>query len=112
MSKFDSIFTGKKAAQPDALAEAEKPKSPSVSRKIPDAAVAPDEAAFAEAQSVTVKRGRPNGKRSDPDYVGFTTYIRRDTHHEVKTALLREKQGRELSELVEELLSQWLKHDA
>jgi hypothetical protein len=55
------------------------------------------------------KRGRPSGKRSDPDYVGFTTYIRKDTHHEVKLALLQEKEGRELSELVEDLLTGWLK---
>lgn len=54
-------------------------------------------------------RGRPHGKRSDPDYVGFTTYIRKDTHHEVKVALLQEKRGRELSMLVEELLADWLK---
>jgi hypothetical protein len=55
------------------------------------------------------RRGRPSGKRSDPDYVGFTTYIRKDTHHDVKVALLQEKEGRELSELVEELLAGWLK---
>lgn len=55
------------------------------------------------------RRGRPNGKRSDPDYVGFTTYIRKDTHYEVKVALLQEKKGRELSMLVEELLAHWLK---
>lgn len=55
------------------------------------------------------RRGRPSGKRSDPDYVGFTTYIRKGTHREVKIALLQEGEGRELSELVEELLSGWLK---
>jgi len=61
------------------------------------------------AEAEPRRRGRPSGKRSDPDYVGFTTYIRRDTHHDVKLALLQEKKGRELSELVEVLLADWLK---
>lgn len=61
------------------------------------------------AESEPRGRGRPSGKRSDPEYVGFTTYIRKSTHHEVKPALLQEKKGRELSELVEELLASWLK---
>jgi hypothetical protein len=58
------------------------------------------------------RRGRPSGKRSDPDFVGFTTYIRKDTHRKAKIALLEEGDGRELSELVEELISHWLKSAA
>lgn len=56
------------------------------------------------------RRGRPTGKRSDPDFEQTTAYIRKDTHREVKIALLQEGKGREYSELVEELLSAWLKH--
>jgi hypothetical protein len=55
------------------------------------------------------RRGRPTGKRSDPDFEQTTAYIRKDTHHNVKIALLMEGEGREYSELVEELLSKWLK---
>jgi hypothetical protein len=55
------------------------------------------------------RRGRPSGKRSDPDFVGFTTYIRKETHRRAKIALLEQGDGRELSELVEELLAQWLR---
>lgn len=55
------------------------------------------------------RRGRPKAKRSDPEFVGFTTYIRKDTHRKAKMALLEEEEGRELSELVEDLLSKWLK---
>jgi hypothetical protein len=54
------------------------------------------------------RRGRPFGKRSDPDFVGFTTYIRKDTHRKAKIALLENEDGRELSELVEELIAKWL----
>lgn len=46
------------------------------------------------------------GKRSDSDYRQVSAYIRKDTHQEVKIALLQEE--REFSELVEELLRAWL----
>lgn len=91
MSKFDKLFDARGAGK----------KGRATAKK----AGGREEAAEAEPR----RRGRPSGKRSDPDYVGFTTYIRKDTHHEVKLALLQEKQGRELSELVEELLTNWLK---
>jgi hypothetical protein len=54
-------------------------------------------------------RGRPSGKRSDPNYVQTTAYIRGDTYKAVKIALIEEDQNKEYSELVEELLSKWLK---
>jgi len=46
------------------------------------------------------------GKRSDVDYKQVSAYIRKDTHFKVKLALLQE--GREFSELVEELLGEWV----
>ena len=46
------------------------------------------------------------GKRSDAEYKQVSAYIRKDTHFKVKLALLQE--GREFSELVEELLSEWI----
>lgn len=54
------------------------------------------------------RRGRPTGKRSSPEYVPLTVYVRRETHRGVKIALLREDDGGEMSQLVEELLSGWL----
>jgi hypothetical protein len=57
---------------------------------------------------IQVKRGRPTAKRSDPDFVGLTTYIRKDTHTRAKITLLQEGKGRELSELVEDLIFNWL----
>ncbi len=47
------------------------------------------------------------GKRSDDNYRQVSAYIRKETHQQVKIALLQEE--REFSELVEELLSGWLK---
>lgn len=52
--------------------------------------------------------GRPPGKRSNPDYEQATIYIRRDTHRAVKVALLQQEDGRQFSELVEDLLQKWV----
>lgn len=62
-----------------------------------------------DSEAPAKRRGRPTGKRSDPDYEQTTAYIRKDTHRSVKIALLEDGEGREYSELVEELLSKWLK---
>ena len=66
---------------------------------------APDQ----EAEVEGARRGRPRGKRSSDDFVQVTAYIGKDTHRGVKIALLGEGEGREFSELVEELLADWLK---
>ncbi|NWF58982.1 MAG: hypothetical protein HXY43_06655 [Fischerella sp.] len=58
---------------------------------------------------VEPKRGRPKGKRSDPDYEQVTAYIRKETHTAVKIELLKEGEKREFSELVQELLDEWVK---
>jgi hypothetical protein len=56
-------------------------------------------------------RGRPKGsiggKRDDANYTQAGAYIRKDVHRRVKAALILE--GKEFSELVEELLVEWLK---
>lgn len=45
-------------------------------------------------------------KSTDPSFTKFTTYVRKQTHLAIKTRLV--SQGREMSALVEELLSDWL----
>jgi hypothetical protein len=45
-------------------------------------------------------------KSTDPEYIKFTTYVRKKTHRAVKLKVT--EQERELSDLVEELLSSWL----
>jgi hypothetical protein len=52
--------------------------------------------------------GRPPGKRSDDRFAQVSAYIPVDLHHEIKLALLQERKGREFSELVAELLADWL----
>ena len=77
--------------------DAPKPQKQAKSRPAPRAPAEPK------------KRGRPAGKRSDDEYGQVTAYIRKDTHRDVKVALIREGNGEEFSELVQELLAKWLR---
>lgn len=49
------------------------------------------------------------GKSSNADYTQVLTYIRRDTHRGIKKVLIDDPGERDLSDLVEELLGDWLK---
>jgi hypothetical protein len=54
------------------------------------------------------KRGRPKvGKRSNAAYIQITAYIRSTTHKNAKIALIKEGR-RDMGELIDDLLSQWL----
>jgi hypothetical protein len=53
--------------------------------------------------------GRRSGKSADPDYTQITAYIRRETHAAAKVALIQGGGGRDFSELLEELVAEWLK---
>lgn len=72
-----------------------------------ESATAPDKMEVSKPPVGEAKRGRPRGKRSSDDFVQVTAYIEKETHRAVKMALLREGEGREFSELVEELLAGW-----
>jgi hypothetical protein len=74
----------------------------------PVAAGAPPLAPPSPAPPEAPRRGRPPGKRSDPAYAQVTAYIPEELHRKVKIALLMEAEGREFSQLVEALLSDWL----
>ena len=51
--------------------------------------------------------GRPRGKKSNPNFVQVTVYVRRDTHMVARQRLYEE--GKELSQLVQELVADWLR---
>ena len=61
-----------------------------------------------ESKPEPVKRGRPLGKRSNPDFEQVTAYVRSQTYRQTKIALLQQDQLEDFSELVEELLTEWL----
>jgi hypothetical protein len=46
------------------------------------------------------------GKRSDPNYTQISAYILKDTHRAVMQAIVTK---RDLSDLIEELFTEWLK---
>jgi hypothetical protein len=84
-SKFDAVL-GRHKASPSEPQTAERP----------------------EPDQTKQGRGRPRGKRTNPDYQQATIYIPRTLHDSVKIALIHDGR-REFSELVEELLTQWIK---
>ncbi len=59
------------------------------------------------------KRGRPaTGKRSDPDWIGRTYYIRKETDFDIEDELIKLKRigiNLDKSELVDFLLGAWVK---
>ena len=61
----------------------------------------------------TKKRGRPaTGKRSDPDWIGRTYYIRKETDFDIEDELIKLKRAGinlDKSELVDFLLAAWVK---
>jgi hypothetical protein len=121
MSKFDKVFEARETDKTEKRDDGEQRKSsvkssnkskPANKQTPARQKVDSEKTTFAAETAgadASRKRGRPPAKRSDPAYVGFTTYIRKDTHLKVKIALLQEGGDRELSELVEELLAKWVK---
>ena len=115
MSKFDKIFEAREneAAGGQGNDENKTMAKKSVGKKKSAAVIKtkplfkPEPVVQATGEIIN-KRGRPPAKRSDPDFVGLTTYVRRETHTRAKIALLQEGEGRELSELVQDLISGWL----
>lgn len=114
-SKFSSLF--------------QKEEEPVIEEETKALVVAPAVEAVAAPQPVPVetpsapkqgsdaprRTGRPaTGKKSDPNYRQVTAYVRKDLYKNVSDALYDESRGRpdakrkEFSELVDELLEQWL----
>jgi hypothetical protein len=54
-------------------------------------------------------KGRPPGKRSDPDFMNTTVLLRKTTKRTAARLLEDTQSGQDLSELVEQLLTQWIK---
>ncbi len=60
-------------------------------------------------KQVAIQTAGSLAKSVDPEFIKFTTYIRKKTHRAVKLRLT--EQERELSDLVEELLTGWLQKE-
>jgi hypothetical protein len=122
MSKFDRLFSVAKAEETEqkiggkrtprttkVVSLAEAPQTSHTSDNKLHAHLTP----VAEPGATEMaERPKVSGKRQHPDFVGLTTYIRKDVHRRVKIALLLEGNNRELSELVDELLAAWLEKNS
>lgn len=53
-------------------------------------------------------RGRPHAKSSDPDYQPTTVILRKRTKRTANRLLEDQEAGQDLSELIEELLTEWI----
>ena len=71
------------------------------------AAEQPDAPAPTSAEPVRGK-GRPLGKRSDPAWKLYSHFLKKQTHREVTNILRNEENGRDLSDVLEQLLEAWL----
>jgi hypothetical protein len=76
----------------------------------PPSPAPPVEAPVAEVP-VTAKRTKPAkvGKSSNPSFHHYGVYLRKDTHKQVRRRLEDLELDKDVSELVQELLEQWLK---
>ncbi len=91
MSKFKGLLDVARDRTPDPELEATAP---------------PPAAGQVRVIDPTPRRGRPPGKRSSGEYTQVTAYIRTETHRKAKRALLDD--GRDFSDIVEQLVNEWL----
>jgi hypothetical protein len=62
-----------------------------------------------ETRRTPAKPAREPGKRSNPDYKQFSVLLKKRTHMLVSHTLDKLGGGQDVSELVQQLLEQWLK---
>lgn len=62
-----------------------------------------------ENRTVALKTpGRPPGKRSDPAYKQYSVLLKKHTHRQVTNILRNQEASTDVSELLQQLLEQWL----
>ncbi len=82
-----------------------EPPEPAPEPAPPSVAASPPPPPALETQK---GRGRPPGKRSDPDWAPRTILMRSKIHRRVSIMLLERDNGPDLSELVDQLLTEWI----
>jgi len=65
----------------------------------------PDAATSAEPMR---GKGRPPGKRSNPEWKLYSHFLKKQTHREATNILRNEDNGRDLSDVLQQLLDEWL----
>lgn len=120
MGQFTGLFNGLDNAEPKPKAKANSTAKRNAAKQT---TTATEEA---PAKALQTAKGNPNskeangnaatptavpmrGKRSHPDYTQAPAFVRKDTYKAVKIALLNDERGLDYSDLIEELLTAWLK---
>src|SRR5579862_7105784 len=75
-------------------------------------AAEPGATSIAESIEAARGKGRPPGKRSDPNYQPTTILLRKQTKKTAARLLEDANSGQDLSELIEQLLAEWTKQHA
>jgi hypothetical protein len=71
-----------------------------------------DETAEIIQPTIERGRGRPRAKSSDPEYQPTTVILRKTTKRRAAHLLEDREMGKDLSELIEELLMAWLEENS
>jgi hypothetical protein len=99
MSQFDGLLSVKKNQQIEPKSKPQpKPRTDKISTD------SPSMPSLTTATKLT-------GKSRDTEYTQTSVYIKKETQTAVKKVLLDDAQGRDFSELVEELLVGWVKEN-
>src|SRR5216683_2382723 len=53
-------------------------------------------------------KGRPPGKRSNPEWKLYSHFLKKQTQREATNILRNEEDGRDLSDVLQELLAEWI----
>jgi hypothetical protein len=103
-SNFKAIFENRNKPQGATI-----PSKKASKRKKPDVGIqAPETKPEPPPKPPEMKEQKPLAKSKDPGFIQGNFYIRQTTHAQVKIKLLQQGKGKDLSELVEELLTSWL----
>jgi hypothetical protein len=91
----------------------EQSKFTGVLSKLKHRPVAEQPTTLAASRSESVRgRGRPHGKSSDPDFQPTTVILRKRTKRTAARLLEDQETGQDLSDLIEELLTEWIQRNS
>ena len=111
-SKFSGALSAlRHSPEPEAPPATPQP-IPEVAAEAPPALELQRKAVPAPVPETPKGRGRPPGKRSDPEFKPTTLFLRTRTKRTASRLLEDKGVEQDLSELVEQLLSQWNKHNS
>jgi hypothetical protein len=110
-SKFSGALARlRPASKPEGTSGAPLAADPTAAVKAPEEPLPPPLRGSAAQPVEPVRgRGRPPGKRSDPDFKPTTLFLRTRTKRTAMRLLEDNGSAKDLSELVEELLKEWNK---